>query len=209
MDRDRVLAKLARRQQEVFTRWRLVRIGFTDDAIDRRLSSERLHIVHRGVLSIVPRQLMTRPAFFMAAVLAGGEGAVLSPRSAAALWGLRQSASAVVDITVARRVGQRSGVRAHRVPLATDEHTVVDGIPVTTPPRTVFDLAGDLQPTSSGRALEQMEVVRLWDRLTLADLGASSRSSPTPRWPTWRLSSPPHLVLLHHPEADSQLHSPW
>ena len=57
---------------------------------------------------------MTRNAFFMAAVLAGGPGAVLSHRSAAALWGMRGASGGRVEITVPRKLGRRSGIRAHR-----------------------------------------------------------------------------------------------
>lgn len=127
-------------------------------------------MIHRGVLSIVPRELMTRNAFFMAAVLAGGRGAVVSHRSAAALWGIRGGPGRLVEITVPRKLGRRAGVRAHHVTLPDDEITTVEGIPVTSPNRTIFDIAADLQRHELDRAIEQAQVQRLWDRLSLADL---------------------------------------
>jgi len=62
----------------------------------------------------------------MAAVLAGGEGAVLSHRSAAALHGLRPTAGARADVTVARAVRSRPALDVHRGQLPADERTERD-----------------------------------------------------------------------------------
>lgn len=90
----------------------------------------------------------------MAAVLACGEGALLSHRSAAALWSLGPYTieSAPMDVTVIERdSGRRHGIRAHRVhALAPDEATTRRRIPTTTPARTLLDLAAEV----SGRELE-------------------------------------------------------
>ena len=168
--REAAFGRIVRAQHGQFTRAQLFEIGFVPNAIDYRLRLGRWHVIHRGVLSIVPRELMTRNAFFMAAVLAGGPGAVLSHRSAAALWGLRGASGARVEITVPRKLGRRSRIRAHRSVLRGDEVTTVDGIPVTSPHRTIFDLAGDLQPHELEGVIGQAQVLRLWDRLSLAEL---------------------------------------
>ena len=169
-DREARLARLVRAQHGQFTRAQLVEIGFEANAIDYRLRLGRWHVIHRGVLSIVPRELMTRNAFFMAAVLAGGPGAVLSHRSAAALWGMRGASGGRVEITVPRKLGRRSGIRAHRALIPGDEVTTVDGIPVTSPHRTIFDLAGHLQPHELEGVIGQAQVRRLWDRVSLVEL---------------------------------------
>lgn len=79
----------------------------------------------------------------MAAVLACGEGAVVSHRSAAALWGLLPTRSAVVDVSIpgtGGRVG-RAGIRLHRArTLTPDATTRRHGLPVTTPHRSIADL---------------------------------------------------------------------
>lgn len=106
----------------------------------------------------------------MAAVLACGPGAVLSHRSAAALWGLRRGGPARTEVTVQRRVGGRDGIRAHRATLLPDEVTVVDGIPVTTVARTLFDLAAVVDRHEVQRAIEQAEARRLSDSTPLAVL---------------------------------------
>ncbi|HEY1853431.1 MAG TPA: hypothetical protein VGG40_02485 [Solirubrobacterales bacterium] len=79
----------------------------------------------------------------MAAVLALGDGAVLSHRSAAGLWRLRHDGERPVDVTLPSKSRHLSGIRRHssRV-LPPDEVTVEDGIPVTSVPRTIFDCAG-------------------------------------------------------------------
>jgi very-short-patch-repair endonuclease len=54
--------------------------------------------------------------------------------------------------------------------LPDDERTVVDGIPVTTVPRTVLDFATHASRRQVERALNEMEVRRLADRLSIPDL---------------------------------------
>ena len=106
----------------------------------------------------------------MAAVLAGGDGAVLSHRDAAALWGIRPDARSLIEVTTPRGQHPRRGIQFHRSSLPPDEVTVHDGIPVTTVPRTLFDLAAFLRPRQLERALNEAEVLRLWDELSLHDL---------------------------------------
>ncbi len=84
-DDDRALAGLARRQHGVMARGQLVEQGFSETAIDKRLRAGRLHRIHAGVYSLVPRQLLSRQGWWMAAVLASGADALLSHRTAAAL----------------------------------------------------------------------------------------------------------------------------
>jgi hypothetical protein len=78
----------------------------------------------------------------MAAVLACGDGAVLSHRSAAALWGLLPVRSGPVDVTIPASAGRkkRRGIRLHRSPSVISASTRRSGIPVTTPARTIADL---------------------------------------------------------------------
>lgn len=106
----------------------------------------------------------------MAAVLATGPEAVLSHRDAAALWGLRDSAAARIDISVPRDLRSRPGIRVHRAVLPADETTVRRGIPVTTTPRTLLDLATILSARQLERAIEEAEALRLTDPLSLDDL---------------------------------------
>lgn len=105
----------------------------------------------------------------MAAVLAGGPDAVLSHTSAAALWRLWGEKGAI-EVTARLSRVDRAGIEFHRGRLPADEITVRDGIPVTTVPRTLFDLATVLRHRQLERALNEAEVLRLWDELSLDHL---------------------------------------
>jgi REase_MTES_1575 len=114
----------------------------------------------------------------MAAVLAGGPAAALSHHSAGALWGMLRSSREVIDVTSRARRRTRSGIRLHRSHLPADEVTGVQGIPVTSPPRTLLDLAGVVNSHGLERAMEQAEARRITDHLSLADLLARHPSRP-------------------------------
>src|SRR4051794_36849988 len=87
-DHDAAIAALADRQHGVVERTQLAKLGLARGAIEWRVQRKRLHPLHRGVYSVGHRVLSGRGRW-MAAVLSAGPGAVLSHRSAAALWDLR------------------------------------------------------------------------------------------------------------------------
>jgi predicted transcriptional regulator of viral defense system len=89
---DQLVAALAARQHGVVTRAQLVAFGLDDHAIGRRVRSGRLHRIHQGVYAEGHPRLTTKGRF-MAAVVAYGDSAALSYRSAAVLWGMRPSAA--------------------------------------------------------------------------------------------------------------------
>jgi hypothetical protein len=109
-------------------------------------------------------------AWWVAAVLACGPGAVLSHRCAGALRGILEGWPATVDVTVPRELRGRDGLRAHVAVLPADERTIHAGIPVTTVARTLLDLAAVLQPHELNRALERAEALRLADATPLVAL---------------------------------------
>jgi predicted transcriptional regulator of viral defense system len=121
-------------------------------AITSRLRAGRLHRVHRGVYA-VGCDLRTLRGRFMAAVLACPEPAFLSHLSAAALWGLLRWEERHPEVTVAGwATGRRAGLRVHRArTLDLRDVTRRDAIPVTTPARTLVDLAGMLAPRALRR----------------------------------------------------------
>lgn len=106
----------------------------------------------------------------MAAVLACGDRAVLSHRSAAALWGIRNASSRAIEVTVSTKTRSRGGIHRHCAALPADEVTERLGIPVTTVPRTILDLAAVERPEAVESALRQAEYRRLYDRLSVRDL---------------------------------------
>lgn len=108
----------------------------------------------------------------MAAVLAGGEGAVLSHRSAAALWGIREDPGPSIDVTAPNRRGRiPRGIDAHRHgSVLAEDRTVVDGIPCTTVERTLLDLAGVVPVWALRKAIAEAEVLGIFDHEALRQL---------------------------------------
>jgi len=164
---DQRLARLAACQHDVISTQQLRSVGLSDDAIRRRVQSARLHRIHRGVYA-VGTPTLARDGRFMAAVLACGAGAGLSHGSAAWLWEIRTGLLSPVDVTVPGRGGRkhRAGLRIHR-PAGPVELTTRRGIPVTTPTRTLLDLAEILSPRQLERALDEAHHLGLFDRPAL------------------------------------------
>jgi predicted transcriptional regulator of viral defense system/very-short-patch-repair endonuclease len=162
---DLAIADLARRQHGVITTRQLAELGLRQRAVSHRAAAGRLHRIHQGVYA-VGHPLLSLRGRWMAATLTCGSGAVLSHAAAAALWELRATSATTIDVTVPTAGGRRrrAGLRVHRDPaLAADEVTVRDGIPVTTPARTILDLAARLSERELERLLDQAEVERLAD----------------------------------------------
>jgi hypothetical protein len=110
--------------------------------------------------------VLRREACWLAAVLACGPGAVLSHRSAAALWEIAADSATAVDVTVPSQNGRRRrpGIRIHRSGrLSPAEVTVHLGIPVTTVARTLLDLADVASRQSLKRAIDESEYRRRFD----------------------------------------------
>lgn len=158
---DRFLADTAARQHGVVAWWQIHAAGYTRDLVDARLRRGRLHRINRGAYAVGHRSL-TGDARWMAAVLSLGPGAVLSHRSAAALWGLADAPSPLIDVTVPGPGGRkrREGIRVHRAEV---ERTVRRGIPVTTVARTLLDLAAVAPQRIVDRAVDAAERERLLD----------------------------------------------
>jgi very-short-patch-repair endonuclease len=106
----------------------------------------------------------------MAAVLASGPETVLSHWSAAALWELRSTSRERIDVTVSHRSRSSDRIRRHISPAPADERTVKEGIPVTSVPRTIFDLAATEPQDAVEALLREMEFLELRDWLSLWDL---------------------------------------
>jgi hypothetical protein len=106
----------------------------------------------------------------MAAVLASGDGAVLSHRSATALFGIWGSGAGETQVTVPRKMRSQRSIRRHFSVLPEDEREIVDGIPVTSAARAVLDLAGDRDEAAAEAALREMEYVGIYGQVSLPAL---------------------------------------
>ncbi|MDP9292908.1 MAG: endonuclease domain-containing protein [Actinomycetota bacterium] len=116
--------------------------------------------MHRGVYLVGP--LLAIHSYAMAAVLAAGEDALLSHYPAAVLWGLRPPCDAAIDVTVpGRKARDRPGIRLHRSHLHPTDRARHQSVPVTSPARTLLDLATQLTQRNLDRATDEARVHRL------------------------------------------------
>src|SRR3954466_10603179 len=162
----RPISRLADEQHGVVGRWQLLREGWSEEEIDRRLRKGRLHQLHGGVYAVGHR-VVSREGRWIAAVLAAGPDAVLSHWSAAALWMVRPNERSLIDATTPHKSRSWDGIRRHHKALPADEVTVEEGIPVTTVPRTIFDLAGTEPVEVVESLIREMEFNQLRDPLSL------------------------------------------
>ncbi len=145
-------------QHGLLARRDLLELGFGHAAIEHRLATGRLHRVMRGVYAVGWPGL-TRERRWMAAVLACGPEAALSHRSAAALWGIGEERRRLVNVSVRRRCEVRPArVRARSRPsLPAGDVTIYEGIPVTTPARTLVNLAGEVGAEELERCVNEAD----------------------------------------------------
>lgn len=108
----------------------------------------------------------------MAAVLYAGPGAVVSHRSGAAHLGIRYCARSLIEVTAESR-GRRGtdGVQIHSVRhLDPADRTIHHGIPVTSVPRTLLDLAEVIRRDDLSRTLEETERLEMFDLVALNEV---------------------------------------
>jgi hypothetical protein len=106
----------------------------------------------------------------MAAILASGPEAVLSHRSATALWGIWGSGAGEAHVTVPRKTRSRRSIHRHFGALPVDEVTTRDGIPVTSAARSVLDLAADRGEPAAESALREMEYLGIYGPVSIPTL---------------------------------------
>lgn len=168
------IAELAALQHGVVSARQLAALGVSRDAIKHRIAHGRLTRLHRGVYRVGP--LGNDFTGLMAAVLACGPAAVVSHHAAAGLHGLRPEWRGAIDVTVPH--GQprtRPGLRVHRRPLPEEDRTEAGGIPVTTPARTIRDLAAHATKRDLGRLIEEAQIQRMLDEASLTRAVSQAR----------------------------------
>jgi very-short-patch-repair endonuclease len=148
----------------VVARAQLIELGLGPKAIEHRVARARLHRVRRGVYA-VGRPQVSRHGTWMAAVLSCGPGAVLSHASAAALWGIRERRGGRIEVSVRLGTDRRQrGIVVHRRRALTGaDVTRRHGIPVTTPVRTLVDLATRLNRDQLEGAINEADKLDLVD----------------------------------------------
>lgn len=177
---DARLAAIAARNHGVFSRAQAKAAGADRGQIQHRLATRRWVIVHLGVyrLNGLPRSWHQA---LVAACLAIGARAVVSHRAAGALWRLPGFEPDVIEVTVNRaRSVRRPGILVHRsTVLDPVDLGRIDGVPVTSPARTLVDLAGIVTPEVLEEALDDALRRRLTTigrlRWRISELGRRGR----------------------------------
>jgi very-short-patch-repair endonuclease len=162
--RQRRVASLAGRQKGNVTRSQLLTCGVPARTVDNWISTGRLVRKHPGVYRLGHD---AAPPFAdeLAAVMACSPRAFLGDASAACLWRMLQLAEPPRPITVllaGRSLRAKRGIRIRRTrSLLDDETTTHHGIPVTTPARTLLDLAATAPIRTLERAFNETQVQNL------------------------------------------------
>ena len=188
---DRRVVARAAETEGVLTARALLDAGLSHDAIAHRVAHGWLIRRHHGVYLV---GAVAGPlADEMAAVRAIGEDSALSHAVAAALWVVRSRVDGPIDVSVARRHARsRPGIRVHNV--RTLERTVHRGIPVTTPARTLSDLAATTSFDDLARAVEQARVLRLVTDTGLREMVERNPGRPGTRALLRTLAHEPRLT---------------
>ena len=161
-------ATIAANQNGRITTAQLSECGIGKSGIEKGVRAGRLHQVHRGVLAVGH----LAPSVFgdaHAAVLAGGDGALLSVRWAARLLGIRDGVGPRIDVTIPPSGHRtRPGIAFHRSEVLPFERGTFAQIPITSPARTMVDLAHHLGERDGIEwALREMQFRRLYDHRLL------------------------------------------
>jgi predicted transcriptional regulator of viral defense system len=152
----RAIEALAASQHGLFSRNQLLDLGVGRGTIEHRVASGKWERILPGVYRIAGAPTTWKQEL-LATVLWAGEGAAASHRSAAALFELEGFAADKIEISSTRklRVPRNSGVVVHRVKgFGVADLSTVDGIPVTSPARTISDIAGLGELRATERALD-------------------------------------------------------
>jgi very-short-patch-repair endonuclease len=175
-DRADRIAAVARLQRGRVSHDQLRSAGIPDRTISRLAASGFLRRVHNGVFAVghtAPAPLADETA----ALLACGPHAVLSHNTAARLWKLIPDGDTSIHVTIRGRHGAKpKGVHVHRTSrLNRSEVEIVEGLPVTSPARTLIDFAGDADLRTLEYAIEEgLNHDRITERqLGLAAAGAN------------------------------------
>jgi very-short-patch-repair endonuclease len=163
---DRAVAARAAEQHGVVALGQLRALGLTDHQVYSRVERGWLHRSSPGVFAVGHPRL-TPDGRRMAAVFSCGEGALLSHLSAARAWGLLEGGDSRIDVLVRHESGGIEGAsgvrRRHTRRLLAEDRAMLRGIPITSVPRTLLDVAGEQRGRLVRRAVHEAEVRDMLD----------------------------------------------
>lgn len=186
---DELIAAVASRQHGVVARRQLLALGIGRRSIAHRVAAGRLVALFRGVYAVGHAAVPFRGRVTAALLATDGRrkpamreararrgrghgspvpGSVASHATAAALWELTKPHSGAIHVTSVNDRARRRGLIVHRAALSHDEVTDAGGIPVTTPARTLLDLAATHDSWTLRRLVKHAEFLHLTDLPLLA-----------------------------------------
>jgi very-short-patch-repair endonuclease len=154
----RAVRAIAGKQEGIVSRAQLLTASVSSSAVDRALRSGRLHLIHRGVYSTLAPELLTEDGLLIAAVMAAGEGALLSHGTAAWRWHLIPAPPVAIELSVRRGKPAPRGLTLHEGGrLRPADITTTAPFRTTSVPRTLLDLATTYTHHALLRALAEAE----------------------------------------------------
>jgi very-short-patch-repair endonuclease len=148
---------LARAQAGIVTRAQLLAADLASSTIQRAVLAGRLHRIHPGVYSTLAPEHITEDGLLIAALYAAGPGALLSHGTAAWRWQLIPAPPTTIELTAPKGCAAPAALTLHASTLRPTDTTHHRGLPTTTVPRTLLDLATHYSPTALLRALAEAE----------------------------------------------------
>jgi very-short-patch-repair endonuclease len=169
---DRAIAQVTADQRTIVTRRQLLELGVSRQAIGRAIARGRLYPIHRGVYSLVARAALPALALEQAAILACGASAVLSHETALALWGLSSLPPGPVQVTVVAGASRKRPGIVTYVASSIDRLEIRrrERLPVTSPARTLLDVAPRMPPRRIEHTLDTGIERGLFSRTTVREL---------------------------------------
>jgi predicted transcriptional regulator of viral defense system len=161
---DEAIAAMAGRQHGVVSRRQLLDLGISERAIHHRIRRGNLRRIHAGVYA-VGHEALPFTARVAAAVLAAGAGAEVAAShwTAATVHGLCDPPHRPIDITAVNGRRPQRGIVFHRGALPADDVTFIEGLSVTTAPRTLLDLSRTVRERKIRRLFKQAEFLGIMD----------------------------------------------
>ena len=158
-----MIGELADRRHGVVGRTLLLAAGLSSESVDNAIAAGRLRPLFRGVYAVGHRALSDN-GWCQAALLACGDDSVLSHGTAAHLWRLRPAELFPLwTIVPGSRGRKQDRIEARRMRLDRSEWMTLDGLRLTTPARTVVDMAGELSPREMRRLVERAQDLNRFD----------------------------------------------
>jgi hypothetical protein len=166
---DRLIAGLAEESNGRVRRGQLLAAGVGRGAIDYRVAQGTLIVLARGIYA-VGHAAPSQDGDWSAAVLMGGDGAVLGAWHAAALLGHVRVAGPPIDVIVPAYRRPRDGYRFRRQAICHDEILECRDIRATSTVRTFRDIAAQVEADRLNRMIDLADNAIRYDPITFAEL---------------------------------------